>query len=65
MGIEAVACHIMGLPTFKTTGNPRFDFDNTISMLAAKWCPYNCMEILEVYFQHSPHYKEQILRSLS
>lgn len=61
---EKLACHVMESPHFESCGNPRFDFDKTVAMGAAKWCPYQYRDILETYFQHSPVYKTRILESL-
>ena len=61
---EKTACEIMESPDFESSGNPRFDFDNMIAMLAMKWRPYDYLSILDLYFQHYPAYKKRILDSL-
>ncbi|MGM9746407.1 MAG: hypothetical protein ACI30H_05565 [Paludibacteraceae bacterium] len=61
---EKTACEIMESHYFESSGNPRFDFDNMIAMLAMKWLPYTYLSVLDVYFQHSPTYKKRILDSL-
>ena len=58
---EQTACDIMESPDFESSGNPRFDFDNMVAQLTAKWCPYQYRDILETYFRHSPTYKKRIL----
>jgi hypothetical protein len=62
---EYTACEIIERQKYEPSANPLFVFNNLVANLAAKWCPYTYWEILEVYFQYTPTYKEEILRSLS
>lgn len=61
---EKVVCEIMGEPGYENPSNPRYEFDNLVACHVAKWDPYGYMTVLEIYFQHSPVYKERILASL-
>lgn len=60
---EKIACEIIE-HGYNIAENPRYGFDNLVSMHVSKWDPYNYLSVLETYFQHSPTYKKQILNSL-